>query len=344
MPLNNIAVFGANGQLGQAIINALLGSAQGGFKVTAFIPPNTPQPALQAATGDRNYNVATIDVLNATQAELESDLYGIDAVVSALNGKALESQITIQDAAAAAVGVKRFYPSEYGFHHIYHKPDSDWGFVHPMWDLKAKLVAQAVRHPAIDQGKMTYTVIGCGDFDNQDREKVWCPWTQKEPESGVYKLHVIGSPDAKADYTHIDDFAQYLAATLAEPEKSENAHLNFVSDTISNREIATLLEKYTGKKAMLEQISDEDVHRRIADPDRAPAELKQSAFPVDFWHLVKGAQGAGDFRRPKGEIHNRMFPGVKTTGFEQYIARHLTQAEWDDLHGPAVRDAAEHSL
>ncbi|KAF2766424.1 NAD(P)-binding protein [Teratosphaeria nubilosa] len=323
MPLNNVAVFGANGRLGQAIINALLGSAKGGFKVTAFIPPDTQQPTVQAATDNKAYKVEPVDVLNATQEELESKLQGIDAVVSPPNGKALESQITIQEA-AAVVGVKRFYPSEYGFHNVYHKPDSDWGFVHPMWDLKAKLVAQAVRHPAIDEGKMTYTLIGCGDFYNQDREKV--------------------CPDAKADYTHIDDFAQYLAATLAEPEKSEDAHLNFVSDTISNREIANLLEKYTGKKAKLEQISDQDVHKRVADPNSAPAELKQSAFPVDFWHLVKGAQGAGDFRRPKGEVHNHLFPQVKTTGFEQYIARHLTQAEWDDLHGPAVRDAAEHSL
>ncbi|KAI2486253.1 NAD-binding protein [Pyrenophora tritici-repentis] len=43
----------------------------------------------------------------------------------------------IQDAAADA-GVKRFYPSEYGFHQIYRKPNDPMGYIHPAWNMKAK--------------------------------------------------------------------------------------------------------------------------------------------------------------------------------------------------------------
>jgi hypothetical protein len=60
-------------------------------------------------------------------------------VVSALNGPALKAQATIQDAAADA-GVKRFYPSEFGFHQIYRKPNDPMGYIHPAWNLKAQCV------------------------------------------------------------------------------------------------------------------------------------------------------------------------------------------------------------
>jgi nucleoside-diphosphate-sugar epimerase len=187
-----------------------------------------------------------------------------------------------------------------------------------MWDMKARLNEHAVRHPAIDAGKMSYTLIGCGDFYNQDREKTWCPWTQKDVES--YTFHVIGDPDAKADFTHLDDFAHYLVATIEEPEKSENQSLNFPSDTISHNEIARLLDRYSGKKVNMEIIPSEDQHRIIADPSKAPKELSEgSAFPVDFWFMVKGAQGEGRFYRPKSENSNDLFPHVERTTFEKYF-------------------------
>jgi hypothetical protein len=48
-----------------------------------------------------------------------------DADVSALSGPALGAQATIQDA-IADTGVKRFYPSESGFHQIHRKSKTVW--------------------------------------------------------------------------------------------------------------------------------------------------------------------------------------------------------------------------
>lgn len=189
-----------------------------------------------------------------------------------------------------------------------------------MWDMKAKLNEHAVRHPAIDSGKMSYTMIGCGDFYNQDRETTWCPWTQTDVSE--YTIHYLGDENAKADFTHLDDFAHYLVATIEEPQKSENASLNFPSDTISHKEIAQLLEKYSGKKVHVKKISEEDRHAVIADPSKAPKELGEgSAFPTDFWFNVKGAQGEGRFYRAKGETHNDLFPQVERTTFEKYFQK-----------------------
>lgn len=343
MSLKNVAVFGVNGQLGQSITKALLRCKKQTFNVLAVIPPGSQEPPVPKSN---QYKCEIIDVLKASRDELKNSLKGVNAVVSALNGKALDFQAIIQDAAADA-GVKRFYPSEYGFHQTYHKPGDDWGYIHPMWDWKAKTIEAALDHPAIDSGKMSYTLIGCGDFYNQGREAVWCPWTQHDPPNGTYTFHVIGpagAEKAKADFTHIDDFANFLVATLCEPEKSENAHLNFVSDTISHEEIAGLLEKYSAMKVKFEKYSEEDMHRIVAKPDSAPDELKQSAFPVDFWFLVKGSQGAGKFRRPKGEISNHLFPDVKVTTFDDYLKLHQAENEWKELHGPATRETAEHPM
>jgi hypothetical protein len=187
-----------------------------------------------------------------------------------------------------------------------------------MWNIKNKCNESLIRHPAIDSGEMTYTLIGCGDFYNQEREKVWCPWTQRDVPN--YTFHVIGNADVKADFTHLDDFAAYLVATLCEPEKSSNAVLNFVSDRISYREIATLLERYSGKPVRINMIPEQEMHKVVEDPSSAPQELKEkSPFPVDFWFLVKGIQGQGRFYHPQGQTHNTLFPDVRVTTFDRYF-------------------------
>lgn len=63
--------------------------------------------------------------------ELAIALEGVDVVVSALNGRALESQVDIQDAAVDA-GVKMFYPSECELHHVYQRLGEMAGYLHPV--------------------------------------------------------------------------------------------------------------------------------------------------------------------------------------------------------------------
>ncbi|THZ06039.1 NAD(P)-binding protein [Aureobasidium pullulans] len=314
MSLTNIALFGANGQVGRSILKALVDCKKQDFNVLVVTSPSAPEPY---GADKENVTWKTMDLFNTSRQEMAQTLKGIDAVVSALNGPVLEAQIPIQDGAADA-GVKRFIPSEFGMHTIYRRPNDDKGYLHPLWDAKEKLNERAVRHSAINEGKMTYTMIGCGDFYDQERENVWCPWTQKDVDE--YTLHVIGDPDAPADWTNIEDFGLYITACLLEPEKTANAYLNFSSDTKSQREIADLLKKHTNKPVKLEVISLDVLHEVWDDPEKAPEELKnKSAFPVDFWMTVKGLQGSGRMFRPKGQNHNDMFPDVEDTTFDKYL-------------------------
>jgi putative NADH-flavin reductase len=141
MSLKTIALFGANGQIGKKILLALLGCNEQEFNVRCFVPPGTDKglPIYGGAVHDRT-SVVTFDLEKLHLDSLSRDLQGVDAVVSALNGPALEAQPMLQDAAAEA-GVRRFYPSEYGMHHIYRKPDDPQGYIHPVSDSDVALHA-----------------------------------------------------------------------------------------------------------------------------------------------------------------------------------------------------------
>jgi hypothetical protein len=135
-PFRKVALFGANGQIGDRILHALVTCKRPGhtFQVVAFIPPGSD---LQQKSN--SITVKTFDAEKASHDVLAKELSGIEVVVSALNGPALKAQTTIQDAAVTA-GVKRIYPSEYGFHHTFRKPNDPMGYIHPAWNLKAEYV------------------------------------------------------------------------------------------------------------------------------------------------------------------------------------------------------------
>ena len=165
---------------------------------------------------------------------------------------------------------------------------------------------------------MTYTLIGCGDLYNQGCETLWCPWTQTDLPS--YTIHILGNPDAKVDFTHMGDLANFLVQTIDHPEVSENKELNFVSDHISYNEIAALWEKYSRRKVEKSIVPIQVMHRVFQNKEDVPEHLKaKSVFPDVFWIVVKGMQGSGGFWRPPGQVHNDLFPDMKTMTFERYF-------------------------
>ena len=123
--MQKIALFGATGQIGNAILSALLKSD---FHVVQIISPGSES---RAKPKSPTLSTRVVDLASVSRNDLACILDGAEAVISALNGKALEAQELIQDA-AWDVGVKRFYPSEYGMHHIYRRPGDTFGFVHPV--------------------------------------------------------------------------------------------------------------------------------------------------------------------------------------------------------------------
>ncbi|KAL4803337.1 hypothetical protein BDV18DRAFT_162902 [Aspergillus unguis] len=311
-----VALFGSTGQIGRSIVRGLLNENHNVVQVVRPASKSKAEDIAVPLDQKKRLTTVTLDVAEASVDELASALDGVYAVVSALNGKGLDAQVKIQDAADKA-GVKRFYPSEYGLHHTY-TDEKGYGQVHPAWNQKAEANRKALHHPAIAAGRMTYTLIGCGDFYDQDREPIWCPWTQRDAPS--YDVHILGSADYPIDFTNIGDLGAFLAATISNPKASENKTLNFVSDRISYNDLVALWEKKSGKKVNKVFYPIETMDRAWKNPEDIPPAVKsKSPFPDDFWMIVKGMQGLGRFWRPPGEVHNDVFPEVKVTTFEQYF-------------------------
>jgi putative NADH-flavin reductase len=103
MAIKNVALFGANGKLGPAILDALL-SAEA-FNVTIFSRTSTRSKYPDSVT------VTTI-ADRPSQEELVHALQGQDAVVVVFQGS-FGFQISLAEAAAKA-GVKRIIPADFG--------------------------------------------------------------------------------------------------------------------------------------------------------------------------------------------------------------------------------------
>ena len=123
--MSKIALFGATGQIGRSILSALLDA---NFQVLQFITPGSES---RAKPESPSLSTAVVDLGCISRDDLASILSGVQTVICALNGKSLEAQQLIQDAAWDA-GVRRFYPSEFGMHHIYRKPGDTFGYIHPV--------------------------------------------------------------------------------------------------------------------------------------------------------------------------------------------------------------------
>jgi NmrA-like family len=197
-----------------------------------------------------------------------------------------------------------------------------------VWATKIKCLDDVIKHPAIQNGQMTYTVIGCAEMYDVYEQPILCPWLERDEivTRNGYQVQCVGNPDAKMDYSSCADVAKYLVTSIQHPERSENRILGFRSDYISHNEIAQLLEKYSGRRARINVTSIEKVKEVLKDPSTAPEELQGgSTFPVDFWMLLRYVQGRGTFWRPPGLLHNDLFPEVAPTSIEEYFKTCFTK-------------------
>ncbi|KAH8897359.1 NAD(P)-binding protein [Thozetella sp. PMI_491] len=101
--IKTVAVVGAAGSLGSVVLGRLIASGKFDIKVLKRAGSESSVPA--------GVDVAEVDFTSLDS--LKSAFTGQDAVVSIVGDKGTASQVLMIDA-AAAVGVKRFLPSEFG--------------------------------------------------------------------------------------------------------------------------------------------------------------------------------------------------------------------------------------
>ena len=83
-----------------------------------------------------------------------------------------------------------------------------------------------------------------------------------------------------------------VAALLARPSTSKDKILNFVSDVVSQQEIADLVASASGRPVEPDYVSEEEAHAYVAHPETIPERARQSRFDAAFWYIVRIQQGA----------------------------------------------------
>ncbi|KAH9883550.1 NmrA-like family protein [Xylariomycetidae sp. FL2044] len=122
MPLQTVALIGANGNVGVEILRALLSAPAPGFTVTtiqrasSMTTPSIPQDggssSINSSSDKKTYTTRTVDDA-LSQPSLEAAFRGQDAVVCAFPLRDVSQHLRICDAAYAA-GVRRVIPADFG--------------------------------------------------------------------------------------------------------------------------------------------------------------------------------------------------------------------------------------
>ncbi|PNP59619.1 hypothetical protein THARTR1_00792 [Trichoderma harzianum] len=254
-PLKNIALTGASGAVGTVVLKALL--AAGNFNVTVLRRNNSSSTFPD--------NVKVIDVDFESVDSLAAALAGQDAVVSTVGSSALgEEQKKLVDAAAAA-GVKRFVPSEYGC------------------DLSNELVAKLpVFAPKVSVAKyleekakttpLTYTFAYSGPFFD---------W-------GLQYNFIFKSADSKPllydggntvfSSSTLDAVAQAVVAILNKPEETKNRAVRFQSVAISQNQILKVAKEVAPERDWQPEVVKIDDITRAADERLAKGLLGHETF------------------------------------------------------------------
>jgi NmrA-like family len=165
---------------------------------------------------------------------LVSVLRGQDAVVSTMATLALDRQLLLIDAAAAA-GVRRFIPSEFG-------SDSSNPKSAALPAYTNKLAAQkALRDKAAAGTGFSYTIICTGPFLDWGITKAFMSVKDK-------RISLFDGGDRLFSTTTLPTIGKAVCAVLAHPEETENRIVRVQDTTTTLKKLLEMGKKATGSE------------------------------------------------------------------------------------------------
>ncbi|KAH7243923.1 hypothetical protein NW759_016664 [Fusarium solani] len=217
----NVAVLGASGTLGQALVAALM---RDGFVVTAI-----------GRHGGKHHEYPHGVVKKTASyddvADLTSALAGQDALVEAFNPAAATNQGAIVQAAIAA-GVTHLITPDFSSDTF--NPHADELFI-----FGPKRKAQRELEAAVSaSGAITWTAIIVG---------AWYDWAIENKQFWIDRdarsVMRFGSGDQKCSISRLELCGNALTAVLQSPEQYRNRPAYFASHTVSTNELIDILEE-----------------------------------------------------------------------------------------------------
>ncbi|KAL4971531.1 hypothetical protein BDW66DRAFT_145987 [Aspergillus desertorum] len=261
--IQNVVVAGVTGNLGPAVLDALITS--GLFKITVFTrlkakdeagilsPSSTTAPISVPASGNGipKPNIMTVEVNYESIDDLITHLtaHAIDAVVSLLPHTAPDKQTNLIRAAVGA-GVTRFIPSEFG-------SDLDNPVNRAAPAYKGKLAVQELLKGLAAENKISYTIIYNGAF---------LDWglTHGFPIDISKRTAVLyDGGDRLYSTTTQPTVGNAVVSVLAHPEETTNRVVRIAEANVTIKELLSLVQEVIGDEGwtVTETNIDQEVER-----------------------------------------------------------------------------------
>ncbi|KAK5744772.1 hypothetical protein LTR17_001848 [Elasticomyces elasticus] len=215
--IRSVAIAGASGTLGPYVLQALIDAK---FQVRILTRSNKP--------GKYDAGVDVVEVDFTSVESLTTALEGIDAVVSTVTMAAIPSQTVLIDAAAAA-GVQRFIPSEYGSVTTNAKLEAFPGY-ESFFKIKHHLQAKTYA------GKLTWTVLACGGFlEYLFAEAIVLDFAGR-------KVTLLDEGDNRLSATSLAIIGKAIAGVLKNPEATKNRVVKVSETIVTQNQLLRLAE------------------------------------------------------------------------------------------------------
>lgn len=236
MAIKNVALIGANGNLGTVALQALVKA--GAFRITV-IKRESSKYTVPAGLLAANVEVKTVDDQLSLKS-LEAALAGQDAVVTSMPLTDVAQHLRVADA-AAAVGVQRVIPADYG------SCDSDSERAQqlvPLFKHKAAVRARLQQHAAADPN-FSWTSLVAGHFFDWGLRENFLHFDLKARTADI-----VDHGNYKSSTSTLARVAEAVVAVLAkdDDERTKNRVLFVQSFCVSQNEILASLERATAAK------------------------------------------------------------------------------------------------
>lgn len=293
-PIRTVALAGASGNLGPAILAQLL---EAKYIVTVLTREGSK------STFPPFVNVVPVDYDSVDS--LAAALKGQDALVATLASVALDVQIRLVDAAVIA-GVKRFIPSEFG---SYNRN----ALARQLPVYAEKLKVQEYLETKAKESGMTYTYVFNGAFFD---------WGLKV--GFLLSKDFYDGGDRPFSVTTLSTIGMAVVGVLKHPEETKDRGV-FVHDAVvTQRQLARVADKVTGRKdweSSAESVSTETLEKKAyAELGKEKPDFRTAM--VSFIVRAMYAEGyGGKFERVDNEMLGLGLIGDKE--IEELVAENL---------------------
>ena len=217
-----VALAGASGSLGTAVLKALLDAD---FAVTVLTRPESSHTFPSAV------KVAKVDYSDADS--LATALQGQDVLVSTLGYAAFKGQEMLIDAAIAN-GVKRVVPSEFG-------ADPEVSAARQLPVFADKVQVEKYTKQKVQGTSTTYTLVCNNELFDWDLDNNF----------GVYikgkKMEIFDGGDVIYTATPLDFVARGIVGVLQHPAETANRVVRLHGTSMTQNQLLEIIQTYVGK-------------------------------------------------------------------------------------------------